>query len=199
MRPVRTIALLLLVVRFSLAQSSPPADAANQQIDRHKLVQLAGFEMKGSRFPPSSIIRLSGLKVGQMVNYDILSEACNRITSTGLVSTIDYAYNVEPGRPGVMVSFKLWDELPLLPASIYPQEDEDRIWGCLQSADPIFTRELPNTKAALHFYSANIDQCLHNAGQPNEYTSATVACDAKGKAAAIVFNIRDKQDSSQQK
>jgi hypothetical protein len=192
MKSVTAILLLTAMARLSVAQS-PPTAGADQQIDRHKLVQLAGIEVTGTRFPTNSIIRLSGLKIGQMVNYDVLSEACNRITSTGLVSTIDYAYKVEPGKPGVVVSFKLWDELPLLPASVYPHENEDRLWACLQSADPIFTRELPNTKAALHFYTTNIEQCLANDAQHNLYPSASVVCDAKGKAATIVFIIRDKQ------
>lgn len=211
---VRTISLSLAIACLSLAQTAPPvqtatspetapaeqntppspSDGHQQGQDHHELVELLGYEWTGSRLPTASLIRLSGLKVGQKVNYDILNDACNKITSTGLVSAVDYAYNVQPGKPGVMVSFKVWDEKPILPAIIFPQENAQLLWGCLQTADPIFTRELPNTRAALHFYSTNIDRCLENGSENKDfYTKATVACDAKGQAAKIVFNIRRKE------
>jgi len=203
---VKIISLNLAIACFSFAQSVPPPDPAAPAenaipsdghpaaADHHELVELLGYEWTGSRLPTASLVRLSGLKVGQKVNYDILNDACNKITSTGLVSAVDYAYNVQPGKPGVVVSFKVWDEKPILPAIIFPQENAQLLWGCLQSADPIFTQELPNTRAALHFYSTNIDRCLENGSQNKDfYTSSTVACDAKGQAAKIVFNIRRKE------
>ena len=155
-------------------------------------MELTGIEVNGSRLPTTTVVRLSGLKVGQQVNYDILNDACNKITSTGLVSAVDYAYNVQPGKPGVVVSLKLWDEMPLLPAKVYPPEDTDEIWKCLRSADPVFTPELPNTKAALHFYSENIEHCLANGGLVNLYVASSVVCDAKGKASQVVFDVREK-------
>ena len=102
------------------------------------------------------------------------------------------SYNVSPGTPGIILSFKVWDELPLFQAKIFPAEDQDRIWACLQSADPIFTREMPNTEAAIRFYSTNIKRCLQNVGRSRDYAAATVTCDIKGKASEIVFNIREK-------
>lgn len=157
-------------------------------------MQLTGLDVKGTRLPAQSVIRLSGLKVGQQVNYDMLHEASKKITSTGLVKTIDYGYDLAPGQAGVRLSLNLVDELPLLPAKIMPVEDTDKIWGCLQSADPIFTRELPNTKAAIEFYSQNIERCITIHGQQDAYVSPTVACDSQGKALEIVFDIRRKAD-----
>ncbi len=154
------------------------------------MVQLAGFDVKGTRIPAASIIRLSGLKVGQQVNHTIINEACRKITSTGLVKLIDYGYDVSSGKPGVVLSFNVIDELPLLPARIVPDADADKIWGCLQAADPIFTREMPNTKNAMNFYSANIERCIAAHGQHDAYVKATTACDANGKAEQIVFDIR---------
>lgn len=196
---------LLPFASFSNAQNTPapatpPSDGVAQAEDHHKLIDLLGVEWSGSRLSTSSLMRLSGLKVGQKVNYDILNEVCSKITSTGLVSTVDYAYNVQPGKPGVVVSFKLSDELPLLPASIVPAENEELLWSCLQAADPIFTRELPNTGNALRFYSANIDRCLELGSQNRDfYTKPAVACDLKGKAAKIVFNIEHKAEKTAQR
>jgi len=195
MTSARTIAFLLAIAFFSPVarpQSSPALDGNKKEVDPHKLVELGGIEVNGSRLPTNSIIRLSNLKVGQKVNYDIVNEACHRITSTGLVSLVDYAYNLEPGKPGVVLSFTVTDEMPLLPAKIYPPEDEDQIWACLQSADPIFTRELPNTRNAIGFYSTNINRCLDNAGARHDYARSSVVCDRLGKAAEIVFSIREK-------
>lgn len=194
MSPIRAAALLFVIAPLLNAQAWPAANPYKQGQDRNKLVELAGIEVTGSRLPAESVIRLSGLKVGQMVNYDILTKACDRITSTGLVSTVDYAYNVKPGTPGVVVSFKLWDEQSLLPVTIYPEANAELLWGCLQAADPIFTREMPNTKAAIRFYTANIDTCLQNGSKNNNFfASPTTACDIKGKAERIVFNIKERE------
>lgn len=182
-------ALFLCSLRFvssALAQNSPPSDP-------NRLVEIVGFDVKGSRIPPDSIIRLSGLKVGQQVNYSAIDAACHRITSSGLVKMIDYAYERYPGKPGVVLSLNVTDELPLYPAKVVPPEDADKIWGCLQAADPIFTRELPNTRAALNFYSANINRCIEIHGQHDAYVHATVACDVQGNASEIIFDIRPKQ------
>jgi hypothetical protein len=194
MTSARSIALLVAIAFSPVVrpQSSPAADANKKEVDPHKLVELGGIEVNGSRLPASSIIRLSNLKVGQKVNYDIINEACHRITSTGLVALVDYAYNLEPGKPGVVLSFTVTDEMPLLPAKIYPPEDEDQIWRCLQSADPIFTREMPNTRNALGFYATNINRCLENVGARQDYARPSVVCDRVGRAAEIVFSIREK-------
>ena len=168
------------------AQNSPPPDPS-------KLVEIGGFDVKGSRIPADSIIRLSGLKAGQQANYSIIDAACHRITSTGLVKMIDYAYETFPGKSGVVLSLTLTDELPLFPAKVVPPEDADKIWGCLQAADPIFTRELPNTRAALNFYSANINRCIEIHGQHDAYVHASVACDVHGNASEIIFDIRPKE------
>ena len=180
-----TSALLLLLSCFSVPGSSQNHRAP----DSGKLVDLAGFEVKGTRIPANSIIRLSGLKVGQKVNYAMIDQACHKITSTGLVKLIDYAYEVQPGKPGVVLSFKVVDELPLFPAKILPAEDTDRIWHCLESSDPIFTRELPNTSNALQFYSSNINRCIQLHGQHDAHVRASVACDVHGNTAQIVFDI----------
>lgn len=188
-RLFRSCGLLFLLFCFSVSGSSQ----SHQAPDSGKLVELAGFQVKGTRIPTESIIRLSALKVGQKVNYAIIDQACHKITSTGLVKLIDYAYEVQPGKPGIVLSFTLVDELPLFPAKILPAEDTDRIWQCLESSDPIFTRELPNTSNALKFYTTNINRCIQIHGQHDAYVHASVACDVHGNAAQIVFDILPRQ------
>ncbi len=192
----RTVALLLGIAcssTIAFTQTSPVSTSNKPEVDPHKLYQLTGFEVSGTRLPTNSVIRLSGLKVGQKVNYDIINEACHRITGTGLASLVDYAYILQPDKSAVVLTLKITDEMPLLPAKIYPPEDADGLWGCLQSADPIFTRELPNTRNALGFYVTNMNRCLENLGERNEYARSAVVCDRLGRAAEIVFNVREKQ------
>src|SRR5438876_1692272 len=89
MTSVRAIALLLAIASFSPAarpQTSQAPNANRPDADSHKMYRLAGFEVSGTRLPTNSVVRISGLKVGQMVNYNIINEACHRITSTGLAS-----------------------------------------------------------------------------------------------------------------
>ncbi len=180
---------LLTLLSLSIhAQQQRPATPT----DRNKLIQLRGFHVKGTRLPEHSVIRLSGLKIGQQVNYPLIDIACRKITSTGLVKTIDYHYDLSPGQAGIVLSLNLTDELPLLPAKILPAEDAEKIWGCLQAADPVFTRDLPNTKAAIHFYTTNIGTCITSHGQNDAYVQSTVACLPNGKATGIVFDIRHK-------
>ena len=202
MKAVRTIrGSVFAMAAFSLiaqAQNSTPPDA-NKEVDPHKMYQLAGFEVSGTRLPTNSVIRLSGLKVGQMVNYDLVNQACHRITSTGLVSLVDYAYILQPSKTAVVLSLKVTDELPLLPSKVYPPEDASPIWACLQSADPIFTRELPNTRNALGFYSTNINRCLAEAGRSDAYARTTVVCDRLGKASEIMFDIRERPGAATRK
>lgn len=191
MRSFRTAAVcfsLLCFVPFAYPQAS-------SRPDPKKLVQIEGFSVKGTRIPAESIIRLSGLKPGQQVNYPIINAACNKITATGLVKSIDYSYELAPGQKGITLALNLTDELPLLPAKIVPEEDADKIWGCLQSADPIFTRQLPNTRAAMDFYSVNIDRCMELHGQHDAYVHASIPCDPSGKPIQIVFDIRPKKEA----
>lgn len=161
------------------------------QLDRgHRPMQLEQIHVSGTRLPAQSIVRISGLKIGQMVDDDVLHQVSDKITSTGLVKGIDYEFNTTPGARGVDLAIKVFDEQPLLPARIVPAEQSETIWSCLQSADPIFSREMPNTEKAIHFYSINIARCAGNEGLSHERISATVACDGSGKSIAIDFHVK---------
>ena len=178
------LAVLFFLPLFARAQDRPPSPQ-----ERREPVQLLGINVTGTRLPAESIIRISGLKVGQTVNDDILRQVSEKITSTGLVKGLDYGYDIKPGKPGVYLSLNVFDEGPLLPARIMPLEEAPAIWSCLQSADPIFTQEMPNTEKAIHFYSINIARCLNSSGASRERVSATVACDGTGKSIAIDFHV----------
>jgi hypothetical protein len=175
--------LLLCCSLTRAAQNPSPPEAA-------KLVRIDAIQVSGTRLPADSVIRLSGLTVGQSVNDLIVNTACHKITSTGLVKTVDYGYQVYPDKPGAVLTLKLEDERPLFPAVIRPVNDDGPLWACLQSSDPLFTRELPRTERALSYYSTAIERCLKASGRDNEYASAQVSGDGQGNASQIVFEIR---------
>src|SRR5579875_2814633 len=177
------IAVAFFSPLLSFAQTGPKLDGP------HQPMRLEQIHVTGSRLPAESIVRISGLRIGQMIDDDLLHKVSEKITSTGLVKGIDYEFNETPGKSGVDLAIKLFDEGPLLPAHIAPPEQAETIWSCLQSADPIFTREMPNTEKAIHFYSINIARCIGNEGVAHERVSATVACDGTGKSIAIDFHV----------
>lgn len=113
-----------------------------------RLVVLDSIKVTGSRLPEKSVVRLSGLKVGDKVNDLIVNTACHKITSTGLVKSVDYAYDLYPDRPSVGLMLTLTDEVPLLPAHIKPLEQEEHLWQSLAAIDPLYPRTSPHRKGA---------------------------------------------------
>jgi len=197
MSKMRTLVVGLYVVLAcacpdGLAQDSSTEDAA-------KLVELDAIKIVGTRLPVPSVIRLTGLKIGDKVNDLIVNTACHKITATGLVKKIDYAYDLYPDKPGVALTLTLLDEGPLLSARILPADQDERLWQSLVAFDPLFDRRLPRTEKALAFYAANIEKVLKQQGRENEYAAPTVTGDANGEAREIVFQIREYKQQIQKR
>jgi hypothetical protein len=182
----RAVVLLSFALPVLVWAQKPQTPA----FDHHEPMPLSGVQVSGTRLPAESIIRISGLKVGDVITDERLKEATDKITSTGLVKGIDYGFDMNPGKPGVFLSIHVFDEEPLLPVRIEPADIATQVWSCLESADPIFKPEMPNTEKAIHFYSVNMARCLGNSGAERERVSATVACDGSGKSIAIDFHLR---------
>ena len=191
MPTIRFALVLQLLISCSILAQDPSANGAN-----NKLVLLDAINVSGTRVPPASVIRLSGLKVGDKVNDPITNAACHRITSTGLFKSIDYEYALYSDRPGVALTLKLLDEAPTLPAEIKPPEDNDVLWQALQALDPLFAPQLPATEKAIRFYETNIDRILKDKGREGEYCGSRVIGDQSGKPVRIVFEIRKYKTAS---
>lgn len=160
----------------------------------NKLVRLEKIEVHGSRLPEGGVLQVSGLAVGQQVNDFIVNTACHKITSTGLVERVDYAYDLYPDRPTVALILTVVDEKPLLPAKIVPSADEEQIWKAIQTTNPLLTRNLPRTEKALKLYSAEMESALKKMGRDNQYVAADVTGDANAPS-GIVFAIRSYHNS----
>jgi hypothetical protein len=150
---------------------------------------LGSIQVQSTHLPAASIVRLLGLQVGQAVNSNTLSAASDRVLATGLVADITYSYLPQSNPARVAVVAKLWDEKPLLPATIFPSQNETAMWSCLQASDPIFLQELPNTRNALLFYVANMNKCIAATSNQSLHAVAKVICDPNLKPARIEFRI----------
>ena len=184
--------------RLGLLLASVFAAHGLAQATADKLFEIGSISVKGTRLPSASVIRLSGINLHDKVNDAIVIAACHKITSTGLVKTVDYAYDAYPDRPAVTLNLTIADEGPLLPASIKPATEENTLWSSIQTLDAIFTRELPPTEKALAFYSKNLEKCLQRRGRNDEYASSSVTADSSGKLTGIVFEIRRYKTLSRQ-
>lgn len=176
--------ILLLLVGLTFSNQLQAQSAAE------RLVEVEEIKVTGTRLPSESVILLSEIKLHDKVNDLIVNAACHKITSTGLIKSVEYNYDAYPDRPGVVLNLILVDEKPLLAATIKPPNQESSLWSCLLAIDPLFTRELPPTEKALAFYAKNIEKCLRLSGNSNGYASNTVTADSTGKPTGIVFEIR---------
>ena len=188
--PLRNLVGLIVLIFAAQAVAQTPDD---------KLVEVEGILVKGTRLPADSVIRLSGIKLHDKVNSMIVDSACHKITATGLVKQVDYAYEAYSDRPTVVLVLTVADETLLLPASIKPAAEESALWSSLQARDPIFSRQLPPTEKALAFYAKNLELCLQASGRSNEYAAPSVTADPAGKLRSIVFELRQYKTLSRSK
>jgi len=167
--------------------------AQTTAVDDLKLVPIESIGVKGTRLTAASVIMLTGLKPGQSVNALIVNKACQRLTATGLIKRVDFDYETVEGKNSVALELKLADELPLYPGHIQVTGFEEQdVWTWLASLDPLFTRELPITDAALRFYAANIGKVLA-ARKPEIATDwrvvADVRADKHGNPGEVWFRL----------
>jgi len=133
------------------------ADAGKQP------VKIQAIRIKGSRLAERSILHLTGLQVGQIVDEGKVRSALQHANDSGLFANIAYAYESAPDSTDVILELQIEDQLPLVPATIeIPKVDAEQIWRYLQNFDPLFTRELPRTEKAINLYAHYITKYLES-------------------------------------
>ncbi len=164
--------------------------------DAQKLVKIRRILVEGTRLPPLSVIRLAGIKAGDEVDFAKVRTALQKATQTGLISKIDFEYESLPDKETeVILHLKCTDVMPLAKASIQiPKVNEDDVWNWLVQLDPLFTRDLPPTEAAIQLYSRGIAKYMETHGDPAFQTNFSVVADASGSAAGnapdrLVFKV----------
>src|SRR6202163_305718 len=139
---------LLFIVIFGGTLLGQPSPVPSQE-----LVTIEKLTVQGTRFPARSIEILTGLRPGLEIDESAVRKAIAGMLESGLVRSVDYNYESLQDLHRVTLQLDIIDETPLLPASIdIPGVDAESVWKYLESVDPLFTRELPRTQKALHFY-----------------------------------------------
>ena len=184
---MHVLASVVLFVSLLLGQSQPGAAPPPVLDDAEELVRIEKIAVQGSRLEPRSVQMLTGVRPGQQINEASLRKAIQRMTDSGLVKNVDYAYESLSGPTSVAVQLTIVDETPLLPASIQlPDVEAEDVWTYLKNIDPVFTRELPRTQKALQFYTRYIERYLANQRKPQRVASV-ITDDGTGNASGIVF------------
>ncbi len=177
--------LLALVAIVSWGQE--PREGAPG--DAKKLVKIRRIVVEGTRLPTLSVIRLAEIKAGDEVDFPKLQKALHKVTQTGLINSIDFEYESLPDKEtDVILHLICTDAKPLAKASIQiPKVNEDDVWAWLsEQADPLFTRELPATEAAIGLYSRWITKYIEAHGEPTFQEKFAVTADAASSNGANV-------------
>ena len=158
------------------------------QGDAQKLVTIRRILVEGSQVPPLSVLRLAKISVGDQVNFVILHAAMERVTHTGLISNIDFEYESVPDKEtDVILHMRCTDVARTAKASIeIAKVNEDDVWTWLTQVDPMFTREMPPTEAAIRFYSRTIGKYMEMHGDPKFGESFTVVAGASSSTGGRV-------------
>jgi hypothetical protein len=187
--------LLVLVCCFAtviLGQEVKEGTAGDAQ----KIVTIRRIFVEGTRLPALSVIRLAQIKAGDEVNFVRLQSAFQKVVQTGLISNIDFEYESLPEKEtDVVLHMKCTDVKPAAQASIEIKDvNENDIWTWLAQVDPMFTREMPPTEAAIRFYSTMITKYMETHGSPNFQQGSAIAATASNSAGGtaadrLVFKV----------
>jgi hypothetical protein len=158
-----------LLVLASLALATGQEAKEGTAGDAQKLVTIQKIAVEGTRLPARSVIRLAQIQVGDQVNFVKLNDALQKVMRSGLISHIDFEYESLPDKEtDVILHMKCTDEKPVAKASIQiPKVNEEEVWTWLANVDPILTRDMPPTEAAIRLYSFWIGKYMEDHGDPN--------------------------------
>jgi hypothetical protein len=158
---------------------SPQHAHEGTQGDGQKLVKIKRIEVEGSRFPAASVTRLAQIKAGDEVNFVKLHSALQNATKSGLIANIEFEYESVPeSATDVILHLKCTDVKPSATATIkLPKVNEDDVWAWLAQLDPLFTRQLPPTDAAVRLYSNWIGKYMVEHGDPQFQDNFAIVAD----------------------
>jgi hypothetical protein len=176
LRWLARLLLALTLCRGALGQDAKEATAGDAQ----KLVTIRRIFVEGTRLPTLSVIRLAEIKVGDQVNFLKLHGALQKVTKSGLISNIDFEYESLPDiETEVVLHMKCTDVAPVAKATIaIPQVNENDVWAWLGQVDPLFTRDMPPTEAAIKLYSYWIGKYMEAHGAPDFQKAFAIVADA---------------------
>lgn len=185
-----------LLVLASLALAAGQEAKEGTAGDAQKLVTIRKIAVEGTRLPARSVIRLAQIQIGDRVNFVKLNDALQKVMRSGLIRHIDFEYESLPDKAtDVILHMKCTDEKPVARASILISKvNEDDVWTWLTNVDPMFTRDMPPTEAAIRLYSFWIGKYMEDHGDPNFKKHFTVTANASSSTGGnetnrLVFKV----------
>lgn len=169
------------LLNVAFAQQAVEAKAVEGTAgDAQKEVRIQRIVVEGSRLPAASVIRLVQLQVGQKVNFLTVHAAVQRASKVGLIENIAFEYESVPESDStVVLHLRCKDFPPSAQASIQiPKVDAEDVWKWLAGVDPLFTREMPPTEAAIQLYSGWIAKYMESHGEPDFLKTQAIIADA---------------------
>ena len=150
--------------------------AAAQETDAGKQkVRVQAIRVTGSRIGKESMMHLTGLHSGQVLDEATLRAALQNANASGLFTGISYNYESLPDSTDVNLELVVQDQLPLVPAVVkIPGVHAEDVWAYLTKTDALFTRDLPPTVNAIRLYERYINKYLQNIGRTDITVSGSV-------------------------
>jgi outer membrane protein insertion porin family len=111
--------------------------------------------VEGNRnFTPQQVLRVAGLKIGQMAGKEEFEQARNRLVDSGAFESVGYRFEPAPGGKGFSASFQVVEVEPAYPVSFRGMAGtEAELTAFLRARDPLFGAKVPGTAPFLKRYA----------------------------------------------
>lgn len=118
-------------------------------------VSVTGNEM----VPAAVVLRMAGIKVGDLASKDAFETARQRLVDTGFFDSVGYRYSPEAKpRAGYVAQFEVHEVKPFYPVKFagWPGKEKE-ITAYLQARDPLFLGSAPPTKQVIDHWARLLD------------------------------------------
>jgi outer membrane protein insertion porin family len=138
---------------------------------------IESLAVEGNRhFKTDRILRVAGLKLGQMAGKNEFEAARDRLIATGMFETVGYRFAPGPGGKGYAASFQVLEVEPFYPVRFEDLGVADKeIIAWLDAKEPLFAAEMPGTAAVLDRCAKQITALLASRGKDEKVAGRVVA------------------------
>lgn len=184
---VRLVAALALVGALwgqAPRKKSAPKKSAPAAVEAPTRFPIESLRVTGSDlYPEAAIVKLLGVKVGDLLDEKALDLAQQNLAAHGAFSGIAYRYQPAPSGKGFAVTFEVTDTEQVLPMRFDERLkiDEKAVRQKLETLDPLFRDKIPGTQTVMERYRAAVEEA---GGQP---VQAKVAADGPDELYVLFY------------
>lgn len=141
----------------------PPAPG---EVPELKEFPIATLRVEGnSVYSEASILKLSGLKPGDLTSKPVFEAARDRILASGAFDSVGYHYFTASDGKSYEAVFQIVEAIPRYP---FRAEDlplsPDEVTALLRARDPLYGPKIPATKAKIDIYKSIIEEAARKKG-----------------------------------